>query len=77
MHATMEFELHKQMIDMESFTMVGNPKEIFQEHARIERFSTIKPLLSWKMVASSLVSHHVLKMKGYLDHLEKLGLSIS
>ena len=29
------------------------------------------------MVAGSSVSPHVLKMKGYLDHLEKLGLSIS
>ena len=29
------------------------------------------------MVTGSLVSPHVLKMKGYLDHLEKLGLPIS
>ena len=29
------------------------------------------------MVAGSSVSPHVLKMKGYLDHLEKLGLPIS
>ena len=29
------------------------------------------------MVAGSSVSPHVLKMKGYLDHLKKLGLPIS
>ena len=29
------------------------------------------------MVAGNSVSPHVLKMKGYLDHLEKLGLPIS
>ena len=29
------------------------------------------------MVADSSVSPHVLKMKGYLDHLKKLGLPIS
>ena len=29
------------------------------------------------MAASSSVSPHVLKMKGYLDHLEKLGIQIS
>ena len=40
-------------------------------------FTTIKALLSCKMVAGSLVSPHVLKMKGYLDHLEKLSLPIS
>ena len=50
---------------------------MFQEQACIERFATIKALLSCKMVTGSSVSLHVLKMKGYLDHLEKLGLSIS
>ena len=29
------------------------------------------------MVIGSSVSPHVLKIKGYLDHLEKLGLPIS
>ena len=77
MLATMESELQKQMVDMEAFTMIAHLKEMFQEQARIERFATIKALLSYKMVAGSLVSLHVLKMKGYLDHLEKLGLPIS
>ena len=57
--------------------MLALPKEMFQEQARIERFATIKALLSCKMVAGSSVSPHVLKMKGYLDHLEKRGLPIS
>ena len=77
MLATMESELQKHMVDMEAFTMIAHPKEMFQEHARIKRFATIKALLSCKMVAGSSVSPHVLKMKGYLDHLEKLGLPIS
>ena len=72
--ATMEFELQKQMVDMGAFTMVGHLKEIFQEHTHIERFVTIKALLSYKIVASSSINPYVLKMKGYLDHLEKLGL---
>ena len=77
MLATMESELQKQMVDMEAFTMMARLKEMFQEQARIERFATIKALLSCKMVADISVSPHVLKMKGYLDHLEKLNLSIS
>ena len=44
--------------------------------ARIERFSTIKALLSCKLTASSSVAPHVLKMKGYLEDLERLGLNI-
>ena len=57
--------------------MIARLKEMFQEQARIERFATIKALLSCNMVAGNLVSPHVLKMKGYLDLLENLGLPIS
>ena len=77
MLATMEPELQKQMVDMEAFTMIACLKEMFQEQARIERFATIKALLSCKMVTCNSISPHVLKMKGYLDHLENLGLPIS
>ena len=73
----MESKLQKKMVDMEAFTMIARLKEMFQEQARIERFATINELLSCKMVAGSSVSPHVLKMRGYLDHLEKIGLSIS
>ena len=57
--------------------MIARLNEMFQEQARIERFATIKVLLSCKMVAASSISPYVLKTKGYLDHLEKLGLPIS
>ena len=77
MLATMESELQKQMVDMEAFTMIVRLKEMFLEQDLIERFATIKALLSCKMVAGSSVSPYVLKMKGYLDHLEKLGLPIN
>ena len=57
--------------------MIGHLKEIFQEKARIERFATIKALLLCKLTAGKLVSLHVLKMKGHLDHLQKLGFEIT
>ena len=56
--------------------MIGHLKKMFQEKARIERFNTIKALLSCKLTASGSVSPHVLKMKGHLDHLDKIGLKI-
>ena len=56
--------------------MIGHLKEIFQEKARIERFNTIRALLSCKLTASGSVSPHVLKMKGHLELLDKLGLKI-
>ena len=56
--------------------MVGHLKEMFQEKARIERFNIIRALLSCKLTPGGSVSPHVLKMKGHLEHLDKLGLKI-
>ena len=49
---------------------------MFQEKARIERFNTIRALLSCKLTASGSVSPHILKMKGHLKYLDKLSLKI-
>ena len=54
--------------------MIGHLKKMFQEKARIERFNTIRALLSCKLTASGSVSPYVLKMKGHLEHLDKLSL---
>ena len=63
-------------MEIDAYTIIGHLKEIFQEKARIERFSTIKALLSCKLTAGSSVAPHVLKMKGHLEDLERLGLKI-
>ena len=63
-------------MEMEAYTMIGYLKEMFQEKARIERFNTIRALLSCKLTANGSVSPHVLKMKGHLEHLDKLSLKI-
>ena len=49
-------QIHKQMVDMGAFTMVGHLREMFQDQVCIERFATIKTLLSYKMIAGSSVS---------------------
>ena len=71
-----ESDLQKQLMEMEAYTMIGHLKEMFQEKARIKRFNTIRVLLSYKLTNSSSVSPHVLKMKGHLEHLDKLSLKI-
>ena len=42
-----------------------------------ERYETTKALFSCKMVEGESVSPHLLKMKCYIDHLERLGFPIS
>ena len=54
-------QIHKQMVDMGAVTMVGHLREMFQDQVYIERFATIKTLLSYKMIAGSSVSPHVLR----------------
>ena len=73
MLATMTSELQKQLEDMSSYDMIITLKEMFQEQARVERYKATVSLTSCKMVEGSPVSAHVLKMKSYLDQLEKLG----
>ena len=65
------------MEDMEAYDMIIHLKEMFQEQARHERFAVTKELNSCKMAPGSSVSTHVLKMKSYIDKLEKLGSPVT
>ena len=77
MLATMSFELQKDLENMEAYNMIFNLKEMFQQQARQERFETTKALHSCKMAEGASVSAHVLKMKGYIEHLDKLKFPLS
>ncbi|KAL3528071.1 hypothetical protein ACH5RR_012727 [Cinchona calisaya] len=77
MLATMSPDLQKDLEHLEAFEMVNHLKEMFQQQARQERFDTTKALHSCKMAEGAPVSPHVLKMKGHIDHLERLGFPIS
>ena len=77
MLTTMNSELQKQFKEMEAFDMMVHLKGMFQEQARQERFTTTKALNACKMTPGTSVIAHVLKMKGLIDHLDKLGALIS
>ena len=77
MLTTMNFELQKQFEEMEAFDMMVHLKGIFQEQARQQRFTTTKALNACKMTPDTSISAHMLKMKGLIDQLDKLGAPIS
>ena len=77
MLACMNSDLQKQFEEMDAFTIIGQLKAMFQEQARQERFNTIKAFINCKLAKGSPVSPHVLKMKSYLEQLQRLGLEIS
>ena len=57
--------------------MMVHLKGMIQEQARQERFTNTKALNSCKMTPGTSISAHVLKMKGLIDQLDKLGAPIS
>ncbi|KAK9087258.1 hypothetical protein Syun_029652 [Stephania yunnanensis] len=77
MLATMVPELQKDMELMEAYDNAVTLKEMFQQQARQERFETVKNLHSCKMTEGASINPHVLKMKGYVNQLDRLGFPIS
>ena len=77
MLATMVPELQRDLEHMEAFGMLVHLKEMFQQQARQERYETTKALFFCKMAEGASVSPHVFNMKGYIDHLERLGFPMS
>ena len=77
MLATMDPKLQMPMEDIEAYDMIIHLKEMFQEQARHERFVVAKELNSCEMAPSGSVSAHVLKMKSYIDRIDKLSTPIS
>ncbi|XP_022003967.1 uncharacterized protein LOC110901447 [Helianthus annuus] len=75
MKATMSPELQKNMEDKDAYDMIQQLKGMFQKQACQERYDTMKQLISSKMLEGSCIGTHVLRMKGYIDQMNKLGYS--
>ena len=73
MLATMSPELQVNYMQVGAYDMIRQLRETFQTQARTERFEVTRSLNSCKMADGSSVSAHVMKMQGYLNHLERLG----
>ncbi|XP_071710353.1 uncharacterized protein [Rutidosis leptorrhynchoides] len=56
--------------------MMTELKNMFQKQASQELYETYKLLQTCKMEEGQSVSSHVLKMKSYIDRLEKLGTTL-
>ena len=49
---------------------------VFQTHARVERYETSDKYFAYKMEENSLASDHVLRMSGYYNHLNQVGVKL-
>ena len=51
-------------------------KLVFQTHARVERYETSNKYFAYKMEENSSASEHVLRMFGYYNRLNQVGVNL-
>ncbi|GKE42773.1 zinc finger, CCHC-type containing protein, partial [Tanacetum coccineum] len=76
MLATIILDLQKNLMEVEAYEMIETLQDMFQKEAR-RVYETTQALHTCKMVEGSSVSAHVIKMKGYMDHIRRLGYTLT
>ena len=51
-------------------------KLVFQTHARVKRYETSNMYFAYKMEENSSASEHVLRMSGYYNRLNQVGVNL-
>ena len=64
------FECHR------AYEMFQELKMIFQTHACVKRYETSDKYFACKMEENSSASEHVLRMSGYYNHLNQVGVNL-
>ena len=59
-----------------AYEMFQELKLVFQTHARVGRFETSDTYFAYKMEENSSTSEHVLRMSGYYNHLNQVGVNL-
>jgi hypothetical protein len=72
--ASMEPELQKRLEDWGPFETINELKNLLQQQARDERYEILQALIDCKMAEGSSISAHVIKLQGYIQRLEALGV---
>ena len=49
---------------------------VFQTHTRVERYETSDKYFAYKMDENSSTSEHVLRLSGYYNFLNQVGVSL-
>ncbi|GJR61584.1 retrotransposon protein, putative, ty1-copia subclass [Tanacetum coccineum] len=73
MLVSMTLEIQKNLEDRPAFKILQELKTMFQQQAEQELFETVKVFHACKQDEGQSVSTYVLKIKAYLDQMERLG----
>ena len=56
--------------------MLHEMKLVFQTHARVDRYETSDKYFAYKMEENSSASEHVLRLSGYFNRLNQVGVNL-
>nr|GEW01855.1 zinc finger, CCHC-type [Tanacetum cinerariifolium] len=70
---TMEPEIQRNLEPLHAHEMLQELKTLFAQQAEQELLQTTRDFHSYRQEEGQLVSSYVLKMKGYIDNLKRLG----
>ncbi|GJX32692.1 hypothetical protein Tco_0242547 [Tanacetum coccineum] len=73
MLGSMTPELHRQFENSSPYEMIQELKSMFEKQAGVERFDLIQTFHAYKQEKGKPVGPYVIKMKGYVEQLERLG----
>ena len=59
-----------------AYEMFQELKLVFQTHARVKRYETSDKYFAYKMEENSSASEHVLRMSGYYNRLNQVGVNL-
>ena len=59
-----------------AYKMFQELKLVFQTHARVERYETSDKYFAYKMEENSSASEHVLRLSGYYNCLNQVGVNL-
>ena len=71
----LELGLQKRFERHRAYKMFQELKLVFLTHARVKRYETSDKYFAYKMEEHSSTSEHVLRMSGYYNRLNQLGVN--
>nr|GEX54055.1 zinc finger, CCHC-type [Tanacetum cinerariifolium] len=70
---TMDLEIQRNLAHLGAYDVFQELKAMYSKQAEQELLQTVREFHTSKQEEGQSVSSHVLKMKGYIDNLERLG----
>ncbi|GKC38964.1 retrotransposon protein, putative, ty1-copia subclass [Tanacetum coccineum] len=74
---TMDTDIQKNLEQLDAYDMLRELKSLFAQQAEQELLQTVREFHACKQEEGQSVSSYVLKMKSYIDNLERLGHAMS